>query len=283
MEFVLHKIKVHRRTQRTVFDQNEPPQEILRQMILERPTERDVYRVQWHIGNVESLDEVALYFRLGRTTKATLPTFNPGSRTFVDEEYNSAPYTHVFVDIQNEIAAIAVKSALAPTTDVMARQLQRLLSRSHTAEVLAVDVTVTALAEPEQLIQALNTAYAITSFTIHFTRPNPFDVNEDFLKPMEQMAEAAGGSNGFTTIRGLSLDAKPLEELVRSAAASGDNATARIRPQENSKTVSRTLRGQNARIAEEQVTTEEGRRNFISLLRDKYKQIRGSSSPPETT
>ncbi len=278
MEIVLYRIKIMRSKQRDLFAKEASPSDLLRQMILEKPTAESARGTTWHIGNIERVDDASVYFALGRTTTATLPVLVEGTGDFVDETYESAPYTHAFVDFNREICGIAVKTAVAPTTDAIARQLERLLEGTETARSSQVSVTVAAINEPEQLLNALRNAYSITSFTVYFSRPNPIDVNEDFLKPMERLAQEAGGESGHATVRGKALDPEPLADLVRSAAATGDEAVAKLKPERGTKTVRRSLRGQHARISEDEPATPEGRSRAISKIRRKQSDIRGKDT-----
>lgn len=264
--------------QANAFDPGLSAPQLLREMLLEKPTAPSQWGSQWHIGNVEIIDDSGVYFALGRMTKATLPILLKGSGDFVEEQYESAPYTHAFVDIDREVIAIAVKSSVAPTTDAIARQLEKLLAKTRAARNADAAVTVSPVSEPEQLLRALRSAYAITSFTVHFTRPNPMDVNDEFIKPMERLAQAAGGETGKTTIRGQALDPEPLADLVRSAASSGDDAVATVKPERGSKSVRRSLRGQNARISEEDASTPEDRARILAELRRKHTDVRGSDA-----
>lgn len=278
MELVLYRVKIMRPIQANAFDPGLPAPDLLRAMLLEKPTATSRYGSQWHIGNVEIVDDSGIYFALGRTTKATLPILLEGSGDFIEEQYESAPYTHAFVDVNREVIAIAAKSSVAPTTDAMARQLERLLARTSTAQSAEAAISVSPVSEPEQLLRALRSAYAITSFTVYFTRPNPMDVNDEFIKPMERLAQAAGGESGKTTIRGAALDPEPLTDLVRSAASSGDDAVALVKPEPGTRSVRRSLRGQNARISEEDASTPEGRARALAKLRRKHIDVRGVDS-----
>lgn len=278
MELGLYRVKITRGAQMDTFEGTLSPQEILRRMISEKPTSRGAVLSRWHIGNVVNVDDSSVYFRLGRTTRSTLPVLNSESGDFVDQPTESAPYTHCFVDIDTEVCALAVKTSLSATTDGMARQLQRLLADTVAAKENRVEVIVSAVSEPEQFLEALRTAYAITSFTVTFTKPNPHDADALFIKPMEKLTAAVGGNSGQTTIRGPDLSQEPLADLARSAAATGDNAIARVTPEKGKKTVRRSLRGHNARIAsDEDPASPEGQRKIVNELRKRHKKIRGNS------
>lgn len=283
MELSLYRIKITRDAQIDSFEGSLTPPQLLRRMMAEKPTSKGAVVSRWHVGNVVDIDKSGLYFRLGRTSRSTLPLLNRESGDFIDQPTESAPYTHGFLDIDSEVCALAVKSALAATTDGMARQFQRLLSGTVTAGESRVSVSIAPITEPEQLLEALRSAYAITSFTISFTRPNPQDANELYIKPMQRLAAAAGGTGGQTTVRGVDLNAEPLSELVRSAAATGDNAVARVRTEKGKKPVKRSLRGHNARLSSEaDPSSEEGQRTIVNELRKRHARIRGSSRKDST-
>lgn len=58
-----------------------------------------------------------------------------------------------------------------------------------------------------------------------FSRPNAFDAN-DFVKPFQGLLAAAHGEKGKAELMGGALKSESLEELARSAAATGNDAGA---------------------------------------------------------
>lgn len=275
MDFSLFRVKVFRPTQKEMFTDDVSPQAILREAVLERPTLPLMRGYDWHIGNVEVLDDSGLYFALGRTARSKVSVLDTKTGDFAEREFESAPYTHVFADVAYELVAIAQKTVLAPNVNSIGRQLGRLLNGSRAARRHRVTFAVSEISEPEEFLRELQSAYAITSFTVTFTKPNPFDVNEEFLLPMERLAQAADGSSGSTTIRGRALNSEPLTDLTRSAAATGDNAVARIRLGADSRPVRRSLKGDTAKIPEDRIETREDKLTFLQRLRAKYDEIRG--------
>jgi hypothetical protein len=125
-----------------------------------------------------------LYFRVGKTTRATNEIYQSGN--FLDEEYETSPYTHAVVDLELEVCAIAQKTRLSPTTKGIANQLGKLLNGSDIVRTQGVKVEVDDIPDPEGFISQLQKAYSISTFWITFSRPNPFDVNDHFIKPMER-------------------------------------------------------------------------------------------------
>ena len=175
----------------------------------------------WHLGNVEQIDQSGLYFRVGRISNLTVQIWESGN--FVDAEFESAPYTHAVLDFDLEVCAIAKKPKLAPTTRGIASQFAKLLNELPVAEELGARFETSALSDPEDFIQQMQRARSIIKFWITFSRPNAWDAN-DFIKPAQRLLEESNGHNGKTEIQGKDLDKTRLEELTRSAAATGNNA-----------------------------------------------------------
>lgn len=280
MDFSLFRIKVFQPSQKEIFDRELSPPEVLRQAILEKPSDRSL-GVIWHVGNVEQVDADGIYFALGRASRARVPVLDESTGNFIETEFDSAPYTHVLVDVPHEVAAIAHKSTLSPDVVAVARRLERLLGRTAIAKAERVTFQIAPISRPEEFIRELQRAYAITSFTVYFTRPNPVDVEGDFLRPMERLTQEANGSVGSTTIRGTALDPEPLTELTRSAAATGDNATARIRVDPGTRPVKRSLQGDTAKVTQDGLESVEERQTLIERIRHTYARIR--RNPGEAT
>jgi hypothetical protein len=106
-----------------------------------------------------------------------------------------------------------------------------------------IGIEVPQLNDPADFITYLDTTYSIMKYTIFFSIMNPFDTDEDWHKPMEWFVQEAEASRGKTTITGQNLNPTILKDLTRSAAASGDNATASMKMQEDAQPINRQLQG----------------------------------------
>lgn len=253
------------------------PSSIFKAAIVEHPSEELRKGHTWHIGNVRQIDDSAFYFALGRTTSVIMDRYDAGRAEFVEEEFETAPYTHVVADTHQEVVAIAAKSKLSPSAQGIARQLARLLGASPTSRDCRCTFYVSAINDPADFIEQIRTAYSIRSFAVSFRRPNPFDVEEDFLKPMQRYAVETGADRGKTTISGPQLNEKVVEELARSVASTGDDADARIERREGENPVRRYLRGNPAVIEREALESDEDRHGLLADLREMYRRIRGRS------
>lgn len=228
----------------------------------------------WHVGNLVEIDASAFSFRLGRTTKTTLALYEEGE--FVDRDFDTAPYTHAVLDVDLELFAVAHNPKIAKTAVGIARQFAKLLRESEPGKQAGIDVDVHPMSDPVDFIKHLADAYEVNRFWITFSPPNPLDADRDFHKPMQKLLKDACGQKGRTEIAGESLDATSLEELARSAAATGENASAYLRPQESAEGITRTLRGNPAVISVEEDVPEQRREELLARLRGFYERIRGS-------
>lgn len=275
LDFQIFRIKVFPPAQTKLFEADKTPQQILVEAISGLPEAESRAGLIWHIGNVSQIDDSSLYFRIGRTSKSTFEVYNDGR--FVDEEFETSPYTHVVLDTELEVCGIARKRKLARTTNGIARQLARLLNQSVRARAIGARFEISMINDPEDFITRLKGAYAIEKFWMTFTRPNAIDVEEDYIKPMERLLSEAEGRRGKTELEGADLEVEVLEQLSRSAASTGDDAGASIRPEPEVK-IRVSLRGNAVDIAQDSIDTEDDKMTIIERLRARYESIREGSS-----
>jgi hypothetical protein len=99
---------------------------------------------------------------------------------------------------------------------------------------------------------------------------------------MERFVQEAEASRGKTTITGQNLNPTILKDLTRSAAASGDNATASRKMQEDAQPINRQLQGNAVNFFHENVEEEADRRTLLARIRRIYHQIRGNDEEDES-
>lgn len=278
MDYSLFRIKVLRSAQADLLDDHHLARsapDLLRAAILSRPEARSNRGYVWSIANLEEVDPHALYFRLGRESRSVVSVRN-NKGDFTDVEFDAAPYTHVILDVPLEVCAIAHRASVGFEPHTAAHQLENILNRSRIAQEYRVRFTASAIPQPEQFLETVKASWAITRFTVYFTTPNPFDVNEEFLRPMEEMTQAVGGLRGSVTISGEQLEPEPLTEITRSAAATGDEVRVLARPVKGARAKSLSLqKSSTAQLSEANSETSGQRRNLVARLRTKYQEIRG--------
>jgi hypothetical protein len=275
LEFQLFRIKAYPPIQTQLFTKPKSPPEILQETIRSHPSVELRKGMIWHIGNILNIDKDGLYFRVGRTTKSMIAVYQNGN--FADEEFETAPYTHVILDVPLEICGIANNSKLSPKTRGIANRFIRLLNESDYARNLKAKFEIGEINDPEDFVTHLLRAYSISKFWITFSRPNIFDANEDFVKPMGKVLKELDGEKGKTELDGPKLKPSGLEELARSAASTGNDASALLIEEETGRKVKKRLKGNPITLSQEDVADKKQRKNLLQRIRDLYRKIRGAS------
>jgi hypothetical protein len=272
LDFQLFRFKVYPSRQRDLFAQEKTPPEILNEALYSISPVEFRLGITWRVGNVEQVDTNGHYFRIGRTSRATHERYEKGS--FIDEKIDDSPYTHGFLDTRLEVSAIAKKTRLSPNTLGIAKQLAKLLNGSEAAKQYRAMIEVSPISDPEDFIQHLRHAYAITKFSVTFSRPNAFDVNEDFILPLQKTVESTDALGGKAELSGNHLDAEKLEEITRSIATSGDDAAASVKESATTPATRIKLHGNSVSVQKEEAEVLEDKRSFFDTIRDKYRALR---------
>lgn len=212
------------------------------------------------------------YFAIGRTTTSTVEKFDEVSSNFVEEELEESPYTHCVFDASIGIIGIARKPILSPTSKGVAGRLEQLLSVAQIVKNNDLLVEIRPIPDPDGFLKAIDKAFRVFSFSATFRGPNPFDADEHFQKPLSVYLSAADGIKGRTIISGDDLNRKVIQEVTRSTAATGNEASARIQKSQGQKAITVNLRGD----AIKRKYDEHEHRPEIVLadLTDKYRRVR---------
>ncbi len=269
----LFRIKVIQAEQGTLFGYDGSPSDLITKVILMKPSDELREGYIWHIGNVSLINNEGLIFAVGRTTKKSKELYDENEKNFLEVEDKESPFTYVYYDKKYGFLAIEPKSKLAPTVKGIARNIEKLLNRHHIVKDSGYRIEISEIWDPEDFLKHIRQAYAVVEFTVHFGKPNPFDVEADFHRPMEKYLQATGGSKGKATVQGDDLDRERIEEVTRSVASTGNDASARLRMEQGQRPVTRHLEGDPVSLSVEDVDRE----NKIALLRqlrDVYHRVR---------
>jgi hypothetical protein len=269
LEFQLFRLKVFPSKQLHLFKERDTPSEILKEAISKLPSKEMRPGIIWHIGNLSAIGDSGLYFRIGKTSRKKMEFFKDGY--FLDQEIEGAIYTHVVLDFILEVAAIAKKTQLSLKTAGIARYLIKLLNGSDDIKYEIAEIN-----DPKTFITLLKTSLFIKEFWITFSKPNIFDVNKDFEKPMQKLLEESGGEKGKTILKGDELNPESLEDLARSAAAAGNDAAALLQIGEGEKKVRKSLKGNLVTFVCEDITEYEQKTEVLSTINKIYHRIRGT-------
>lgn len=257
------------------FNRERPRSEILQDIIIRASTVSSVRN--WRVHNVEAIEGDGFYLRIGRNSVRAVQTYD-NDKGFQDEEFEDAPYTHVVINIPNEVCAIAKKTNLSQNTVTIGKALARILSEVDAARELDAAIEIREITDPTEFISYLETAEAITSFEFTIARPNAFDVNEDIVKPAQKALDELQGQSGSVKFLGESLDAEGLEEITRSMAAQGQEAKARLKMAGSARPIYRSLNQDTAVVSTDEVITSTDKINLLQLVQRKYREIRGRAA-----
>jgi len=273
IEFQLFRIKVYPVHQRNLFINDMTRPEILKSVIQSLPEFELRTGSVWHIGNISNIDQNALYFRLGRTTTSTVELYQ--DHNFLERPFELAPYTHVIFDIELEIAAIANKSRLSPKVRGIANSFVELLNKSQEAVRINASFEVGEIYDPQTFIEQLHVAHAISKFWVTFSRPNPWDIDQEFVAPMQNYLTQTNAKEGKTEIKGEILNPERLQEISRSAAATGNNAGAVLQLTSDGQKIKKNLRQNPILIQQENIADQDDKRTLLDRIRNLYQRIRG--------
>lgn len=256
-------------------DPDLPNTEILRRAIEEQPNAQ-VRRGSsvWALGNVEMfLDDSTYSAALGKIRRRNAERYDEDHRTFTQEPSEEAPFTLVIFDIDLQVCAIAAKSDLGDTAQ-LGRTLAVLLTSTNTTRARRLRIIASQIKDPREFISLLRRAERITHFEVTFKRPNPIDVEKDFIQPMERLLAESAGDGGKTALSGDDLKKEPLEALSNSAAATGDDAKAKMKLPENDKLVTKRLLSNPATISISEQPSREVRETVALRMKELYRTIR---------
>lgn len=278
--FFLYRLKIERSETPSIFDdKSRLPGEIILEAIEEKPSKELRKGQFWRIGNLQKLSSSTVFFALGKITEATHELYDEVRGDFVARALAEAPHTYVAVDLELQVCAIAQKTKIAPRVDSIAKNLAVLLSVSSVAELGHLEFTLSEISNPDKFLELLRNAIRISEFEMTFSPPNPFDVDRQFHRPMEELLKATHGQQGKTAIKGESLEADVIEDLARSAASTGNKAKARIQSQENEKPSLKYLDGNPVTVSVDELVTNDEKTGLFERIREAYQSVRGTDQP----
>ncbi|WP_372719241.1 hypothetical protein [Novipirellula sp.] len=229
IEYSLFRVKMIRPIQTSFLHDKIKPRDIFENALRERPSSEIHPGRIWHIGNIKEIGGEAGYFAFGRTTKTTNTKFDETTGNFIEEDFETSPYTHVVFDASIGFVGIAHNRRLSRNVTGIARKLQQVLQGTEIALANDVEVLVSPISDPDGFLKTISSAYRVLRFTAHFTGPNPFDADEFFQRPLSVYASSANATKGKAQIDGDNLNKEVITEVARSTAATGNRATAQVK------------------------------------------------------
>lgn len=232
IEYSLFRVKLVRPQQKNYLHDELTAEQVFLKAIEEKPSE-SLQSGQWHLGNLQGFERPLGYFAVGRTTKTTNTKFDEVSGNFIEEDFETSPYTHVIYNSAIGFLGIAENRRLTRSSSGIASRIRRLLQGTEIVRANDIDVIVSPISDPEGFLKAIDRAVNVLRFTAYFTGPNPTDADEYFQKPLSAYCKLANAEKGKTQIEGENLSKTIVSDVARSTAATGNKATARIRRYKN--------------------------------------------------
>ncbi len=280
VEYSLFRVKFIRPVQATLLDLATDDRltatDLMLRSINERPSDEPREGYLWHIGNVVPFSRATGSFAVGRTTSSTIARFDEETGNFTEEEFEESPFTLCVFDANIGFLGIASKAALSPTTRGIARRIENLLGQTTVVTERGVTVEIRPIPDPDGFIAALGAAYRVSRFSATFRGPNPVDADELFQKPLAVYLNAAKGDHGRTSIVGTDLDREVLQEVTRSTAATGNEASARVQRTKKQKAITIQLKGDPVKRKYDDADHQPER--ALTDLTNMYEKVRGDQA-----
>ncbi|NTY02070.1 hypothetical protein [Deinococcus sp. JMULE3] len=230
---------------------------------------------EWRTADLTIIDDDGVYFTFGRKSSISVVEYDPSTGKFEDGLAENWPIVHIFLDARIGLVAISRNGRLSRGSETVANRLKDMLA-SFEAIRGFWDVDLKAIPDPEGFIEKLNQAFAIKKFSFEFWRPNPFDIDEDLQKPLEEYLLQAGGYKGEVEIEGVKLDPEIIEAQARSAIASSTETKALIQEEANGGTIaisSKDNKFETREISFDVANFDDLRRS-LEVIREAYSNIR---------
>lgn len=266
----LFRAKLLTKTQPGLFANDIQKEDILIHVIKTKPS-YDFGRNQvWHIGNVNDLNGSGVVFAIGRTTTRGKSLYDEEKGEFIELEDEESPYTYVFYIKHYSLMAIMYNSKVSPHIKTVANKITKIIN-SHAVFIYSpFELMLSEIWDPNKFIEYIRNAARVVSFSASASRPNPFDVNSDFHKPLEKLIEAADANKGETTVKGEDLNRTILEEIAHSVASTGDDARMRFQDEVGGSIITKHMRGDSVTVT----TESDDKHIIVRKIIEKYEYIR---------
>lgn len=231
--FHLYRIRLFQSSQRG-FWEGQDRADVLRRAIFSKPSLVGRGRNEWHIGNVVEISPRAIAFRIGRESPSIKESFDPISHDFRKLNEPTGPSSLSVLDLPLGVLAIAMRSSLAPSPELLGKRFDALLKASGPVVESSYDVRVSEIYDPSDFIDKLYSANKIRLFSVNFRLPNPTDVNKWFQEPLQNALALAEGEKGSVGFDGENLNPEALASISKAFSATGDEVRAKMQlPEEN--------------------------------------------------
>lgn len=232
--FYLFRVTLHDKRQSDLYDKRTLRSDVLRQLLFSHPKAHGWGGKIWTVGNVEELPGASLYFRFGRASKRQLPVQDEKG-DFLDADISIAPYSHCLIHLDLQILAMTYNGNLSQSIASQGKSLQTVLSSALRDFKNFDAIEVRQLPDPREFVKKIREAFSVSRFWIKVRRPNPFDVDSHFIKPISRLNDAVGGNEVKVGMSGDDLDKEVIENIATNTALQGSDGAAYVRPEKDTR------------------------------------------------
>jgi len=277
LTFYMFRLTVHEKTIPDMFSENLTKQEFLKQLLFHLQSFEPKQAIFWHIGNFEELADDAIYFRFGRVLKKKISNLDEKG-DFVDNDINLAKYSHCVVDFNLQFLTISFNSNLSPSIISIGRALEKLLNTASADFPNYESIEVRIIPDYKEFLIRIKESYSVNRFWIKIRKPNPFDLDKDFIKPLSKLNSEMNSNEVKVELAGEDLDKTNIETLTESTTLAGSEGGAYIQEDEESKQTYINLGKNNLSFSSEFDDSKEKKEELLKKLRQNYKTIRDNFS-----
>lgn len=266
MRFDIYRIKVYK-DQQMVFDHKKAKPIDILNASMEKIHDISIgTKLIWKIGNMSKFGDYLYYFRFGKVQKKKQGSYIDGN--FINTKQKHAIYTHVIMDNENEILAVA-NTGISHNTHVIANKLEQVFNN---ACMEGYKISIMSVKDPSKILDVFDKGESIDELWVTIKRKNNvFDDDSDFIEPLQELVEEIEADKIALHATGGSLNKSKTEKIIRNASTKGFKSTIRtkgakyIRAQESIASVSIT----------ENVEDNDETKQFIhSKILQKFDEIR---------
>lgn len=276
--FYLYRLKIEWVDQESRDKNEREPGEIILSAIKEKPSQETGRGQIWRIGNIKEVARKKVFFALGKVTKTTGEFYDESRKDFIAKYLEEAPHTHVAIDLNLQVCAIAQKTKIAPNIRAIARNLSILLNASREVKTNKLTFNLVPIYDPEEFLNSIKNAVRITEFEMTLSQPNPFDEKRQIRDLWEKLARDVNGNRGKISVfprRGKTLKGEGIAKYVQSGISVGDKVKARIQSKPNEKPVLKKMKESQIVITTEEPRNKEQILHIFKEIEEAYYRVRG--------
>ena len=229
----------------------------------------------WCASNAEAIDKHGILFQFGKHKPGFHSTWDKDGKTFCEVGEEEGFFTNVYIATDLEVCCISHNYKLFQNILDASKTLSMFLNSQKNEITNGCRFEISPLHNIDSFLEKTIHSYEIVSYELDITRPNPTDVDEDIYGPLEKVVEESGSDTMKIRMRGKEIRRDKLKNVIRTAAAVGNQQSAIVRFSEKDKvTRLKSDKKDIASIKSDAPLHLIDPEDFYTAVRNKYKEIR---------